>query len=75
MDAAGMEAVDTQWAALEVSTNGYYAWRKRPESLGHEISREIAPGPHRLRVHNTLFWKNIDFTVAVSCPFFVIVVR
>jgi len=33
---------------------------------GHEISREIAPGPHRLRVHNTLFWKNIDFTVAVG---------
>src|SRR4029450_3149171 len=22
------------------------------------------PGPHRLRVSNTLFWKTIDFTVA-----------
>jgi hypothetical protein len=33
---------------------------------GQEISREIAPGPHRLRVHNTLIWKTIDFTVAVG---------
>lgn len=35
-------------------------------SAGQEISKEIAPGPHRLRVHNTLFWKTIDFTVAVG---------
>ncbi len=35
-------------------------------NAGQEISREIAPGPHRLRVHNTLFWKTIDFTVAVG---------
>ncbi len=33
---------------------------------GQEISKEIAPGPHRLRVHNTLFWKTIDFKVAVG---------
>lgn len=35
-------------------------------SAGQEISKEITPGPHRLRVHNTLFWKTIDFTVAVG---------
>jgi hypothetical protein len=29
-----------------------------------QISREIAPGPHRLRIHNTLFWKTIDFEAA-----------
>jgi hypothetical protein len=33
---------------------------------GQEVSREIPPGPHRLRVNNTLFWKKIDFTVAVG---------
>ena len=25
------------------------------------LDREIAPGPHRLRVHNTLFWKTLHF--------------
>ena len=29
-----------------------------------KISREIAPGPHRLRIHNTLFWRTIDFEAA-----------
>lgn len=33
---------------------------------GQEVSREIAPGPHRLRVHNTLFWRTLDFTVGVG---------
>lgn len=33
---------------------------------GQEVSREIAPGPHRLRVHNTLFWKTVDFQVQVG---------
>ena len=28
--------------------------------FGDEVTREIAPGPHRLRIHNTLFWKNLD---------------
>ena len=35
-------------------------------NAGQEVSKEITPGPHRLRVHNTLFWKTIDFTVAVG---------
>ena len=30
---------------------------------GQEVSREVAPGRHRLRVHNTLFWRTLDFTV------------
>jgi hypothetical protein len=33
---------------------------------GQDVSREVPPGLHRLRVHNTLFWKTIDFTVAVG---------
>lgn len=27
---------------------------------GQQITREVPPGPHRLKAHNTLFWKNID---------------
>jgi hypothetical protein len=30
---------------------------------GQEVSREVAPGRHHLRVHNTLFWKRVDFTL------------
>ncbi len=33
---------------------------------GQEMSREVVPGPHRLRVHNTLFWRTFDITVQVS---------
>lgn len=33
---------------------------------GDEISREISPGAHQLKVHNTLFRKSIDFTVRVG---------
>ncbi len=35
-------------------------------SPGQEMSREVAPGPHRLRVHNTLFWRTFDVSVQVS---------
>ena len=28
--------------------------------FGHEASREVAPGEHRLRAHNTLFWKTLE---------------
>jgi len=31
---------------------------------GHEASRDVAPGEHRLRAHNTLFWKNLDLVLA-----------
>ena len=27
---------------------------------GQQATREIAPGPHRLKAHNTLFWRNLD---------------
>lgn len=32
--------------------------------FGERIDRPITPGPHRLRVHNTLFWKTLHFTAA-----------
>ena len=31
---------------------------------GDSVSCELEPGPHRLRVHNTLVWRTIDFVVA-----------
>lgn len=34
--------------------------------FGGVITREIEPGPHRLRAHNTLVWKTLDFEVAAG---------
>ena len=33
---------------------------------GHEVTREIPAGRHRLRAHNTLFWKTIDVDLAAG---------
>jgi len=32
--------------------------------FGERLSKPIAAGRHRMRVHNTLFWKTIDFEAA-----------
>lgn len=29
--------------------------------FGERVSREITAGPHRLRAHNTLVWKTVEF--------------
>lgn len=31
---------------------------------GASVTRAVKPGEHRLRAHNTLFWKTIDLTLA-----------
>ena len=31
---------------------------------GEQVSREVPPGPHRLRAHNTLFWKTVHLDLA-----------
>ena len=31
---------------------------------GEDVSREVPPGQHRLRAHNTLFWKTVDLDLA-----------
>ena len=31
--------------------------------FGESITREVGPGSHTLRAHNTLFWKTVPFTV------------
>lgn len=28
---------------------------------GETVTRDVQPGPHRLRAHNTLIWKTIEF--------------
>jgi hypothetical protein len=33
---------------------------------GDTLTRETTPGPHRLQAHNTLFWKTLEFTLAVD---------
>jgi hypothetical protein len=33
---------------------------------GDTFSAEVEPGRHHLRAHNTLFWKNIDFTIELG---------
>jgi len=32
-------------------------------AFGDSVTMEVLPGRHRLRVHNTLFWKTIDFAI------------
>jgi hypothetical protein len=32
--------------------------------FGEKLDKPITPGRHRVRVHNTLFWKTIDFGAA-----------
>ncbi|HVQ43003.1 MAG TPA: hypothetical protein VMS54_12380, partial [Vicinamibacterales bacterium] len=33
---------------------------------GDIVTLEVNPGRHRLRVHNTLFWKNLEFTIEMG---------
>ncbi|NOT27162.1 MAG: hypothetical protein HOP16_13770 [Acidobacteria bacterium] len=33
---------------------------------GDTITRETTPGAHRLRAHNTLFWKTLDITLVAG---------
>jgi hypothetical protein len=30
---------------------------------GDSVTRELPPGRHRIRVHNTLVWKTVEFTL------------
>ena len=52
---------DYQTRQLVVSIDG-----ERVATLlwGDSVTRELAPGRHRMRVHNTLVWKDLEFTLA-----------
>ena len=30
---------------------------------GDSVTRDLPPGPHRIHIHNTLVWKNVDFVL------------
>ena len=52
---------DVQQRQLEVSLDGEHI---ATLMFGEEITREVSPGNHRLRVHNTLVWRTADFDLA-----------
>jgi hypothetical protein len=52
---------DVQQRQLEVSLDGEHV---ATLMFGEETTREVAPGTHRLRVHNTLVWRTADFDLA-----------
>jgi hypothetical protein len=29
--------------------------------FGRHVSKAVGPGPHRLRIHNTFWWKTVEF--------------
>jgi hypothetical protein len=33
---------------------------------GDSITKDLEPGAHRIRVHNTLVWKTVEFTLAAG---------
>jgi len=54
---------DVETKDIYVSLDGESFARLDPRQ---ELCREVKPGRHRLRVHNTLFWKTIEVTVHVA---------
>jgi hypothetical protein len=48
---------DVRIRQLVVSIDGESAGTLR---YGESITKELEPGSHRLRVHNTLVWKTVD---------------
>jgi hypothetical protein len=54
---------DCGYREIFVSLNGEFVGYL---SHGDAITREIAPGSHRLQAHNTLFRKQIDVTLQVG---------
>ena len=51
---------DAQERQVVVSIDGVKA---ATLMFGGSVTREVAPGPHRLRVHNTMVWKTMHFEV------------
>ena len=55
---------DVGYREIYISLDG-----EKPERLlryGESLTLDVKPGPHRLKAHNTLFVKTIDFTVNVG---------
>jgi hypothetical protein len=56
-------AADVRIRQLVVSIDGRQA---ATLLYGDSMTRELTPGPHRLRIHNTLVWKTIDLSLAAG---------
>ena len=54
---------DVQIRQLVVSIDGKQA---AILLFGESMTRELAPGLHRLRIHNTLVWKTLEFDLAAG---------
>ena len=52
------DAADVQQRQLIVSLDGQ---RLGQLMFGETLTHEMLPGPHRVRISNTLFWKTISF--------------
>lgn len=52
---------DEQTRQILCSIDGEYVGQLL---YGQRLSKEIAPGEHKLTANNTLYWKNVTFTVA-----------
>ena len=53
-------AEDVGFREIFVSLDGEQVAILRPDET---VSLYVAPGPHRLRAHNTLFWKTHDLVL------------
>jgi hypothetical protein len=54
---------DVGYRDIYISIDGDDVAILRP---GDRVTREVPPGPHRLKAHNTLFRKTIDVTLGVG---------
>jgi hypothetical protein len=57
----------TRTSEQDVGTRQMIVWLDGNEVgtllFGDSLTFELPPGPHRLQVSNTLFWKTVDFTL------------
>src|SRR5262245_29978840 len=54
---------DVQQRQLVVSIDGE---KIATLMYGESVTRDLTPGEHRLRVHNTLVWKTVDLTLTAG---------
>jgi len=57
---ARTDAADIGFRQLVITLDGE---RLGDLLFGDSVQRDVAPGPHRLRVSNTLVWKTLEFDV------------
>lgn len=55
--------IDARIKSIYVSLDGE---RIAQLTADQEVTREVEPGQHTLRVHNTLFWRTLTFTLGVG---------